>query len=92
VVWPTGPAAKGHAAIRAEWEKAYKDLDDPYLDFKPTHIEVSGDGDMAVDFGVVYFAPNRNPTIWKTSLNISWSGNVSTATGKCSTIAGTIIR
>ena len=58
VVWPTGPAAKGHAAIRAEWEKAYKDLKDPYLDFKPTHIEVSSGGDMAVDFGVVYFAPN----------------------------------
>jgi uncharacterized protein (TIGR02246 family) len=61
VVWPTGPAAKGHAAIRAEWEKAYKDLDDPYLDFKPTHIEVSSGGDMAVDFGVVYFAANPKP-------------------------------
>jgi uncharacterized protein (TIGR02246 family) len=61
VVWPTGPAAKGHAAIRAEWEKAYKDLKDPYLDFKPTHIEVASGGDMAFDFGVVYFAPNPKP-------------------------------
>ena len=61
VVWPSGPAAKGHAAIRAAWEKTYKDLKDPYLDFKPTHIEVASGGDMAVDFGVVYFAPNPKP-------------------------------
>jgi ketosteroid isomerase-like protein len=31
------------------------------LDFKPTHIEVASGGDMAFDFGVVYFAPNPKP-------------------------------
>jgi uncharacterized protein (TIGR02246 family) len=63
VVWPLGPAAKGHAAIRAQWKQAFNDLNNPfpYLDFKPMHIEVSDGGDMAVDFGVVHFAPNPKP-------------------------------
>ena len=61
VVWPDIPPAKGHAAIRAAWEKMYFDVPDMYLDFEPTHIEISSGRDMASDFGLVHFAsaPNR---------------------------------
>ena len=61
VVWPDQPVAKGHKAVRASWERAYKEAPDMYLDFEPTHIEVSSDGEMASDFGLVHFAPNAKP-------------------------------
>jgi uncharacterized protein (TIGR02246 family) len=60
VVWPGQPVAKGHAAIRASWNKALGP--DLYLQFKPSHIEIASGRDMAFDFGVVYFAPNVKPT------------------------------
>src|ERR1700743_11044 len=62
VVWPGDQAAKGHAAIRARWEAAYKSTPNLYLRFEPTRIEVSDSGDLASDFGVVFFAPNVPPT------------------------------
>jgi uncharacterized protein (TIGR02246 family) len=61
VAWPGDKAAKGHANIRARWEDAYKQTPELWLDFKPTHIEIAKGGNMAVDFGVVYFAPNAKP-------------------------------
>jgi uncharacterized protein (TIGR02246 family) len=61
VVWPDQPPARGHAAIRASWEKAYRDAPDIYLDFKPTHIEVSSGRDLASDFGLVHFAAGAKP-------------------------------
>jgi uncharacterized protein (TIGR02246 family) len=61
VVWPGDPAAKGQAGIRARWEAAYKSTPELYLRFEPTHIEISDSGDLASDFGVVYFAPNPKP-------------------------------
>jgi uncharacterized protein (TIGR02246 family) len=61
VVWPDQPPAKGHAAIRASWEKIYKAAPDMYLDFKPTRIEIASGGDVASDFGVVHFAPHAKP-------------------------------
>src|SRR5262245_44364239 len=61
VVWPGYKAAKGHAKIRANWEDAYKNIPNAYLDFKPTHVEIDKGGNMAVDFGVVYFAPDAKP-------------------------------
>jgi uncharacterized protein (TIGR02246 family) len=60
VVWPGQRVAKGHAAIRASWNKAMGP--DLYLEFKPTHIEIASGRDMAFDFGAVYFAPNVKPT------------------------------
>jgi uncharacterized protein (TIGR02246 family) len=57
VVWPDMPPAKGHAAIRASWKSIL--TSDMYLDFEPTHIEVSGD--MASDFGLVHFKRNAKP-------------------------------
>ncbi|MEA2837182.1 MAG: hypothetical protein QOD89_1732 [Bradyrhizobium sp.] len=60
VVWPGQPAAKGHAAIRAAWD-SYMDVPGMYVDFEPTHIEVSSGGDMATDFGLVHFAPGAKP-------------------------------
>ena len=62
VVWPEQPVAKGHAAIRASWKKAYNTTPDLYLEFKPTHIEIASGRDIASDFGAVYFAPNVKPT------------------------------
>jgi uncharacterized protein (TIGR02246 family) len=59
VVWPDQPPAKGHAAIRASWKKAYKASPGMYLDFRPTHIEIAGD--MASDFGLVHFKPSAKP-------------------------------
>jgi ketosteroid isomerase-like protein len=61
VVWPDYPPAKGHAAIRAAWDKLCGDVPDMYLDFEPTHIEVSSGRDMASDFGLVHFAPGARP-------------------------------
>jgi uncharacterized protein (TIGR02246 family) len=61
VVWPDQPIATGHKAIRASWKKAFNDAPGMYLDFKPTHIEISSGGDMASDFGLVHFAPNAKP-------------------------------
>ena len=61
IVWPDYPPAKGHAAIRAAWDKLCGDVPDMYLDFEPTHIEVSSGGDMASDFGLVHFAPGAKP-------------------------------
>lgn len=62
VVWPGAPAAHGHTAIRASWEAAYKSTPNLYLRFEPTHIQISDSGDLASDFGVVFFAPNVPPT------------------------------
>jgi ketosteroid isomerase-like protein len=59
VVWPDYPPAKGHAAVRTAWNKLYLDVPEMYLDFEPTHIEVSGD--LASDFGLVHFAPGAKP-------------------------------
>jgi ketosteroid isomerase-like protein len=61
VVWPDYPPAKGHAAIRAAWEKMYFEVPDMYLDFEPTQIEISSGRDMASDFGLVHFAPGAKP-------------------------------
>jgi ketosteroid isomerase-like protein len=61
LVWPDYPPAKGHAAIRAAWDKLCGDVPDMYLDFEPTHIEVSSGRDMASDFGLVHFAPGAKP-------------------------------
>jgi uncharacterized protein (TIGR02246 family) len=61
LVWPDMPPAKGHAAIRAAWDKLCGDVPDMYLDFEPTHIEVSSGGDMASDFGLVHFAQGAKP-------------------------------
>ena len=61
VVWPDYPPAKGHAEIRAAWEKMYFEVPDMYLDFEPTHIEVSSGRDMASDFGLVHFAAGAKP-------------------------------
>jgi len=61
VVWPDQPVATGHKAIRASWKQAYKATPKMYLDFKPTHIEISGGRDMATDYGLVHFAPNAKP-------------------------------
>jgi uncharacterized protein (TIGR02246 family) len=61
LVWPDFPPAKGHAAIRAAWDKLCGDVPEMYLDFEPTHIEVSSAGDMASDFGLVHFAPGAKP-------------------------------
>jgi uncharacterized protein (TIGR02246 family) len=61
VVWPGDPAAHGHAAIRERWGAAIKSTPNLYLEFEPTHIEISSGGDLASDFGVVYFAPNVKP-------------------------------
>jgi hypothetical protein len=41
VVWPDQPIATGHKAIRASWKKAFNDAPGMYLDFKPTHIEIT---------------------------------------------------
>ena len=59
LVWPDYPPAKGHAATRAAWDKLCGDVPEMYLDFEPTHIEVSSD--MASDFGLVHFAPGAKP-------------------------------
>jgi ketosteroid isomerase-like protein len=61
LVWPDIPPAKGHAAIRAAWDKLCGDVPDMYLDFEPTHIEVGSGGDMASDFGLVHFAKGAKP-------------------------------
>jgi uncharacterized protein (TIGR02246 family) len=60
LVWPGQPVAKGHAAIRASWKKAMGP--DLYLEFKPTHIEISSGRDLASDFGEVYFKAGVKPT------------------------------
>jgi uncharacterized protein (TIGR02246 family) len=67
VVWPGYPRAKGHAAIRAAWNKLYLQVPGMYLDFEPTHIEVSSGRDMASDFGLVHFAPDAKPDDIKTT-------------------------
>jgi uncharacterized protein (TIGR02246 family) len=61
VLWPASPIARGHAAIRKVWEAAYKSTPDLFVEFHPTHIEISESGDIAVDFGVVCFAPHVKP-------------------------------
>lgn len=61
VVWPENQVAKGHPAIRKRWKAAYDATPDLYLEFEPTHIEIASGGDMASDFGVVYFAPDVKP-------------------------------
>ena len=61
VVWPDFPPAKGHAAVRALWVKLCGDVQDMYLDFEPTHIEISSGRDMASDFGLVHFAKGAKP-------------------------------
>jgi uncharacterized protein (TIGR02246 family) len=61
VVWPDKPVGRGHAAIRTQWEEAYKEAPDLYVDFKPTHIEVASGGEMAVDYGIVYFKRDAKP-------------------------------
>jgi ketosteroid isomerase-like protein len=61
VVWPDYPPAKGHAKIRAAWKKIYFDVPDMYVDFEPTHIEISSGRDMASDFGLVHFAAGAKP-------------------------------
>jgi uncharacterized protein (TIGR02246 family) len=93
VVWPDQPPAKGHAAIRASWEKVYKEAPEMYLDFKPTHIEIASGRDMASDFGEVHFAAGAKPddikktakylVVWKREhgtwkvLYDSWNWNAS---------------
>jgi ketosteroid isomerase-like protein len=61
VLWPANPIARGHAQIRKVWQAAYQSTPDLYVEFHPTHIEISSGGDMACDFGVVCFAPHVKP-------------------------------
>jgi uncharacterized protein (TIGR02246 family) len=98
VVWPDQQIATGHKAIRASWKKAYKAAPKMYLDFKPTHIEISRARDMASDYGLVHFAPNAKPgdtqntakylVIWKRENGVwkvlydSWNWNSAPVIGR----------
>ena len=62
VVWPEMTAAHGRPAVVARWKAAFKSTPNLYLRFEPTHIEVSESGDMASDFGVVYFKKGAKPS------------------------------
>ena len=62
VVWPDMTAAHGRSAVLARWKTAFKTTPNLYLRFEPTHIEVSESGDMASDFGVVYFKKGAKPS------------------------------
>jgi uncharacterized protein (TIGR02246 family) len=55
VVWPGAPAAHGTANIRAAWKGIFKEFKGLTLKFTPERIDISHDGDMAVDFGKVAF-------------------------------------
>src|ERR1700759_1335565 len=62
VVWPDMTAAHGRSAVLARWKTAFKTTPNLYLRFEPTHIEVFESGDMASDFGVVYFKKGAKPS------------------------------
>ena len=88
VVWPgiRQPKATQPSGPRGT---NYIDVPDMYLDFEPTHIEVSSGGDMASDFGFVDLVPGAKP-------DDSRYGKISrlwkrehVALGKYFTIAGT---
>src|SRR5687768_18513619 len=52
---PNAPAARGQAAIRANWVEALK-LGNPSLRLTPTRIDVAASGDLANDVGTYVFS------------------------------------
>ena len=62
VVWPDMTRPPTDAPRPARWKAAFKSTPNLYLRFEPTHIEVSESGDMASDFGVVYFKKGAKPS------------------------------
>ena len=68
VVWPGQRARHGTTAIRAAWEKAYREDPKLTLTFEPERIDIAGGEDLAVDFGSVSFGPDASAkylVVWK---------------------------
>jgi uncharacterized protein (TIGR02246 family) len=58
VAWTDQPPAKGRKGILGVWKAVFDGTPDLWVEFKPTRIDISKSRDMAVDFGVVHFAPH----------------------------------
>jgi ketosteroid isomerase-like protein len=68
VVWPDQKARHGTRAIRAAWERAYKEDPNLSLTFEPERIEIARGGDIGVDFGSVSFGADESAkylVVWK---------------------------
>ncbi|WP_366145173.1 hypothetical protein [Bradyrhizobium sp.] len=89
VLWPAHPIARGHAEIRKVWQAAYKS--GPTCVSSSTRRTSKSPAVATWRAISAWFVSRRtsSPTTPRMSANISWSGNASTAPGKCFAIATT---
>jgi ketosteroid isomerase-like protein len=69
LVWPETPPVHGTSDIRAHWKEMFKTIDGLKLEFVPERITFAPGGDLATDFGTVYFKQKPDPytTVKKTA-------------------------
>ncbi len=67
LLWPDLPAVQGTSGIRQAWNALHAEVPEMVISFTSKQIDLSGDGHLAVDYGVVTLreSPGGDPLLAK---------------------------